>query len=47
MHWGAMPLDGLVTELDKQTTQRNLRTDITPPAMDGVEVTDLYYEVTV
>jgi beta-lactamase superfamily II metal-dependent hydrolase len=47
MRWGAMPLDSLVTALDTQTTHRNLRTDITPPATDGVEVTDLYYEVTV
>jgi beta-lactamase superfamily II metal-dependent hydrolase len=47
MRWGAMPLDSLVTALDTQTTHRNLRTDITPPATEGVEVTDLYYEVTV
>ncbi|HEY1545347.1 MAG TPA: MBL fold metallo-hydrolase [Xanthobacteraceae bacterium] len=47
MRWGAMPLDALVTALDGRTSHRSLRTDVTPAATDGVEVTDLYYEVTV
>jgi beta-lactamase superfamily II metal-dependent hydrolase len=49
MRWGAMPLETLVTALDKKTNGRALQTDKTrtpPQPLDGVTVTDLYYEVT-
>jgi hypothetical protein len=45
MRWGAMPLTTLVTELGDRTGGRTLRTDIAPEgAMDGITVTDLFYE---
>jgi beta-lactamase superfamily II metal-dependent hydrolase len=50
MRWGAMPLETLVTALKEKTNGRALQTDkkMTPPQpLDGVTVTDLYYEVAV
>ena len=47
MRWGAMPLESLVDALDKKTNGRALQTDKrkTPEKpIDGVEVTDLYYQ---
>jgi beta-lactamase superfamily II metal-dependent hydrolase len=47
MRWGAMPLNSLVSALDDQTQHRTLRTDITPQPIDGIDIQDLYYEVTI
>jgi beta-lactamase superfamily II metal-dependent hydrolase len=45
MRWGAMPLEGLVSKLQEKTNNRTLRTDKKPSdPIDGVTVTDLYYE---
>jgi beta-lactamase superfamily II metal-dependent hydrolase len=45
MRWGAMPLEGLVTRLQEKTNKRAFRTDKQPTdKVDGVTVTDLYYE---
>jgi hypothetical protein len=50
MRWGAMPLETLVTALNEKTNGRALQTDKTrtpQQPLDGVTVTDLYYEVAV
>jgi hypothetical protein len=48
MRWGAMPLEPLLAALDEKTKGRSLRTDKTPPKpLDGIAVTELYFEVAV
>lgn len=45
MRWGAMPLAGLVTALDAQTSGRTFRTDKNPSApLKGVTPNELFFE---
>ncbi len=48
MRWGAMPLDSLVAALEEKTKGRALQTDKTKTPqkpLDGITVTDLYYDI--
>jgi beta-lactamase superfamily II metal-dependent hydrolase len=50
MRWGAMPLDSLVAALEEKTKGRALQTDKTKTPqkpLDGITVTDLYYDIAV
>ena len=44
-HWGNIPQPELVKRLTEITNGRLLRSDVTPPPMDGVLVDTLYFEM--